>query len=204
MPTYMARAIIHTDDNIPANFSQNQFCIDVTGDPEYDDMTAAIKGFYDDIDAINWSNLLAQNGHEVKFYALPGLTPNYPTAERTFNFAANPSGNPLPTECAIVASFQGSRTPGFEQARRRGRVYLGPLGSGTNDAGRPGSGIVAGIVTAMENFRDAVNAISGHSWCVWSTVDQEAVPITSGWVDNAWDTQRRRGLERTSRNTWTT
>jgi hypothetical protein len=38
---------------------------------------------------------------------------------------------------------------------------------------------------------------------VWSPSNGDAVPVTDGWVDNAWDTQRRRGIDRTARSTWT-
>jgi hypothetical protein len=53
------------------------------------------------------------------------------------------------------------------------------------------------------NIKAAVNALAGNNdWCVWSVADQIAVPVANGWIDNAFDVQRRRGVDYTSRTLW--
>jgi hypothetical protein len=41
-------------------------------------------------------------------------------------------------------------------------------------------------------------------WVVYSRVDNRSSPVTDWFVDNSWDTQRRRGPRATSRITGTT
>lgn len=205
MVTIRAQVILHTVDATPANYVTNSFAFTGTDPvPVLGGITTALKDFYDDITASFLSNDIAQNGHEIKYYDLPGPVPNYPIEEDVWNLAADPSGPQLPQEVALCLSFQGARTPGFPQNRRRGRVYIGPLGTGANTNGRPTSGFVTQLATAAATLKANIIALAGDTvWSVWSTVDQAGVPIDNGWVDNVWDTQRRRGLVETSRTTWT-
>lgn len=109
-----------------------------------------------------------------------------------------------PNEVAIVLSFAGSQLSGVNQARRRGRIYLGPLGQvGTDDVGdvMPTQSLVDTVNGAMEALCDSSDA--GLKWRVWSEADQNSVVITRGWTDRAFDTQRRRGRRAVSRSTWT-
>lgn len=200
----MVKVILHTADAIPANYINNQICLGhPDGDgPVIDDTVADIKAFYDALRSSCLTGDIAQNGHEMKFYALPGTEPNYPYAERTWNFTSAPSGTGLPREVAIGLSFQGSRAAGFPQARRRGRIYIGPILANVNVSGRPSSTTRTAIADAAEALRTALNTDPNHYWAVWSTVDQEAVEVQNGWVDDAFDTQRRRGVEATSRTLW--
>lgn len=203
MPDVMVRVTLRTADNIPANFVQNQFMTSsLESSYDVDGVLAALKTFYDGINGPLLSDVFAQNGHFMKFYSMPGLAPNYPFAERTWNFAAAPAGSTLPSEVALVLSFQGSRAAGFPQARRRGRVYIGPLFTTVNSNGRPRQADIDTLCTLASDLEDDLRALPDHSWRIWSTVDQEAVEVQNGWVDNAFDTQRRRGVEVTARTTW--
>jgi len=195
---------LRTVDNVAANFVTNVLALDGT-DP-FGDATAvntAVKDFYDDLNAVAYGASIAQNGHEIKWYDLPGVTPNYPVGTFTFNLASAPGGAELPSEVAICASFQATRVPGFPQARRRGRIYVGPIVASYNVSGRPTSTVLTTLCTAMEDFKTAIDAIATDTtWAVWSSVDQTAVAVANGWCDDVWDTQRRRGLAQTSRTLW--
>lgn len=120
-------------------------------------------------------------------------------------------GSGYAEEAAIVVSLAGAPPV---TARRRGRLYIGPLSNS-------GSCIVAGttsqpsrvaiaaanevgntIVFAADRLIDEA-ATTGVPWCIRSTVPSENfVPIVSGWLDNAMDTQRRRGPAPTTRLTF--
>jgi len=204
MVTIRAQVILHTADNFAANYITNSFAFTGTDPvPVLSGITTAIKDFYDDITPSMRSSELAQNGHEIKYYDLPGPTPNYPIDEDTFNFGAASTGTPLPQECAICLSFQGTRVPGFPQARRRGRLYLGTWGTSANSGGRPASALISTISTAAATFKSNILALGDDTvWSIWSVADQTGVPIDNGWIDNVWDTQRRRGVVETSRTTW--
>lgn len=204
MSTIRAQVILHTEDAVPENYISNSWCFEGMT-PGADDaaVVTILKDFYDDISASYWSTFIAQNGHDVKLSLLPGTPPNYPFFEGTFNLAANPSGTELPNENAICLSFQGARSAGLPQARRRGRVYLGPWGTTANTAGRPTAALVTQIATAATTLQTAAAAVAtAGGLAVWSTVDQAPVIVDDGWIDNAWDTQRRRGLLYTARTLW--
>jgi len=130
-------------------------------------------------------------------------TPRAPIYDDTFDLGSNPTGDSLPPEIALCVSFQGARVSGTSQARRRGRVYLGPVREDDNSSvGVPGSSVI-NDATAFGNFLlGASIADADYTWSVYSTVDNALVTVTNGWVDNAWDVQRRRGLSPTTRVTF--
>lgn len=127
----------------------------------------------------------------------------------------------MPREVAVCVSFHGDLTnipqsipggpPGPEgdtrpAARRRGRLYIGPLSTATGgedpDLGsRPTS-------TFRNKVRDCASRLANHNnglpdqpqWCVLSQRNDAVYPVIGGWVDDAWDTQRRRGLAPTVRS----
>lgn len=196
------QVVLRTADNVPANFITNSLCLWTdTGADTAATETAIIK-FYDAIKP-HLSNHLAQNGHELIWSALPGTPPNYPFRTRVWNLASNPSATGLPTEVAMVLSFQGVKAAGFPQGRRRGRIFIGPLGSGVNGTdGRPTPTARTAIANAAATLKTDLAAPGGQHWAVWSSVDGQSVEIDNGWVDNAFDTQRRRGVQVTARTTW--
>jgi len=203
MPT-LIQVTIKTSDNVPANFCTNQLCMfgEVEVGADSDAVTAAIKDFYDDINANYFPTGVAQNGHIVKYYDAEGTAPNYPYLESTFNLASSPTGTPLPSEVALCLSFQGVRIAGIPQARRRGRIYLGPLDITVMNSGRPTSTAITNALDAAEAFYDAVDVISSaQTWAVWSPTNGSATPVTNAWMDNAFDTQRSRGVEVTTKTT---
>lgn len=204
MATIRAQVILHTTDNVPENYISNSWCFEDFGPGTDDAATVAmLKDFYDDIAASMWSNVIAQNGHNVKLSLLPGFPPNYPYFEGTFNLAAAPSGSPLPSEVAVCLSFQGARSAGLPQARRRGRLYLGPWGTSANTTGRPTGSLMSSIGVAAATLKSTAASIAASGgWAVWSPTDSAAVLVDDGWIDNAFDTQRRRGLIYTARTTF--
>jgi len=204
MPAVRAQIILHTVDAFPANYVTNSIAF-IGTDPVADAtaITTHIKTFYDTWRNTYMSSAIAQNGHEVKFYDLPGVMPNYPVLETTFNLAAAPAATPLPSELAICVSFNGQRVPGFPQARRRGRIYCGPLGTNANSNGRPAAAFITAMTGAASAFKASIDGMASDTeWAIWSVADQTGVDIVGGWVDNCFDVQRRRGIEETSRTTW--
>lgn len=204
MATIRAQVILHTADAVPENYISNSFCFDGM-DTGGDDaaIVTMLKDFYDDLTPATMSSVVTQNGHEVKLSQLPGLAPNYPYFEGTFNLASAWSGSPMPSEVALALSFQGVRSAGAPQARRRGRVYIGPFGSNANTSGRPAAAVLTFMANAATTMQaTAASIATSGGWAVWSVADQTAVPVDNGWIDNSWDTQRRRGLVYTSRTLW--
>lgn len=118
----------------------------------------------------------------------------------------------VPTEVAAVLSFHADLTGAAEEsgatrprARRRGRVFIGPLTGGAIVQSAPPYTLDASFTlvlreAAVKLMDDAEAA--GVPWCVWSREDATLRPVVGGWTDNAPDTQRRRGFRATTRNVW--
>ncbi len=205
MGAIRAQVTLTTVDAVSENFVSNSWCFSGT-DPGSDSVAiaSALQVFYSALSSY-LSPAIAQNGHEIKLSDLPGTPPNYPFYTTPFNLSAAPAGSPLPSEVATCLSFQGSKAAGFPQARRRGRIYIGPLDTTALDAnGRPSSAMLTAITSAAATFKSTIAALaSDTAWSIWSPTDGAAVPVANGWMDNAFDTQRRRGIDRTTRTTFT-
>lgn len=111
----------------------------------------------------------------------------------------------LPLEVAVCSSYAASGGVGIASSRRRGRVYFGPINTAVLSTATE-------LPTVDSTFRsrlaDASNTVledsttEGWPWAVWSRADAAAHPIVRGWIDNEFDTQRRRGVSATSRTSW--
>lgn len=155
---------------------------------------------------------------------LSGSTPiGSPVETVTFTMAAESATSDLPEEVAIVCSYHGDLTdvpvsqpnptppPAVIRPaqRRRGRLFLGPLNNAAGlTAGdgfwRPTSAFREDLGDAFKGLCTNIAAISADfAVGVWSKADQDVYPVVGGYVDDAWDTQRRRGVEATGRTTFT-
>jgi hypothetical protein len=141
-------------------------------------------------------------GHVIKMYDFDTAVPRVPIHTSTFAMAFTGTG-PLPAEVALCGSFS-ALSPGANPRRRKGRVYLGPFATsvlGTTSTGdaRPSNGIKEAILDALDKITFTL-AAGVPTLAVWSSVDQVLAPVTSLWVDDAFDTQRSRGAKPTSRS----
>lgn len=204
MPDYITTATIKTADNIAANYATNTFHFNA------DDLTAlqlahnALVTFYNAIDT-NFSDLVstAAGGLSITSWDFDASPPRAPVLTTTGTFAGMGIG-PLPTEVSLCISFQGTRISGVPQARRRGRIYVPFLQETANDAtARPSAGLVSSLATSAQALLTASDAAATWTWEIWSAAGPGFTTVTDGWVDNEWDTQRRRGRKATSRTTFT-
>lgn len=145
-------------------------------------------------------------GARVKVYDLSDPKPRAPLYDETYTPSSHGSAaENLPDEVAICLSYSALGASGSPIARRRGRLYLGPWSSdiltgGAQNYSVPNLSARQDITKAAKEL--ASRAIGhGYQWAVYSPTDNLALPIVTVWVDNAWDTQRRRGNQPTSRVT---
>lgn len=124
----------------------------------------------------------------------------------TFGLAGTAAGDDYPNEVSIVLSLSAVIAPGTTHlGRSRGRIFIGPLHRRCSDltslTPRPSS-------TCRTDFGLAAHQLASQAvgadfaWSIWSRADHVLKVIAGGWVDDAFDTQRRRGIDATTRTAW--
>jgi hypothetical protein len=142
----------------------------------------------------------------MKTYDLGTGPPRSPVDERNIDLSAfGAATTQLPREVACVLSYYAGRQelePPINGNRRRGRLYIGPLATGAIAPGLSGAmepALRTALAEAALNVRDTTEDVNWHQL---SQTNGTLHPVTGGWVDDAFDTQRSRGREPTSRVTW--
>lgn len=204
--------------NIPEDVITNTFHMlwNGVGDPLVTDFDAAkgdLKKFYERIFTNATTAGLApwvlQTGVRVKAYDLSAPKPRVPAYDSTYTSAAVvATSSPLPPETALCLSYRSVPINGIPLASQRGRLYIGGIGTGITSGNSttfpvPGSTLISNLTTSAAP--SLVLDLAGHNW-IWIVYSRKlGLPftITDGWVDNAFDTQRRRGQKATARTTWT-
>lgn len=175
---------------------------------EIDLVLDEVDGFYDGIGAF-MSVLVALNNTDYTVYDMNDPPPRVPMLTEQRGMATR-GATALPNEVALCLSFKGDPVVGVPPARLRGRLFIGPWAEAANEdtSGRP-AGLTAVLGLALGGqaiINSAALAAAGINWVVYSPTRRGAgaaedgtAVVTSGWVDDAWDTQRRRGLGATAR-----
>lgn len=139
----------------------------------------------------------------VETYNIPttGRLLGAPVLITNFTMAAPVGGgNDLPTEVAICTSLAATGTGDIAPGRRKGRTFLGPFNTAAG-TGRPAPIFRASIAANTKILNENLGEI-GSSLGVWSRANEEVYTVDRGWVDDAFDIQRRRGVSPTTRTTW--
>lgn len=126
-----------------------------------------------------------------------------------------PSGtvSAMPSEVAAVLSYHGAYGTLPEvgpnkirpKQRKRGRVFIGPLTNTACEISANSRVVVASpfraiLIAAATAMMSAGN--NDAQWAQWSRANRSFSPVVGGHVDDALDTQRRRGEEAILRSTW--
>ena len=172
---------------------------------DFDNVRDMIRDFYTATAADQQNTILSHMTSRtisgkwtIKAYDLNDPKPRYPVYEDTGQ-AEVASGAALPTENSCVFSFQAERVAGEVQARRRNRVYLGPFDVPSNEDAYVDGQLVEDVLFAAKGLLNASNSAATWKWNIYSPTTNECWDILNGWVDNGWDTQRRRGKAATAR-----
>lgn len=144
--------------------------------------------------------------HGVKIYRLIDPTPRVPVYENTFSVSLAVDSVGYPSEVAICNSIAADVASGQSAARRRGRIFIGPIAAdagvtGTDGFRRPSNTVMQTIAQASETLLDNM-ALNSWTWCVWSRAANELNPVVRGWVNDEFDTQRRRQPGALTRVNW--
>jgi hypothetical protein len=146
-------------------------------------------------------------------YNMADAEPRIPVANGTFAAPVSQvAGQDYPAEVAVCLSFHAAYQSGEPKARRRGRIFLGPVAESAaeivNNVVRPKASWRTAICNAAEAMRVAGD--TDKFWAVYSptadaagdSLDDATNDVVGGWVDNAFDIQRSRGQAATARTTF--
>lgn len=223
---FLARVTLKSTTGLPADNITNDFAFSMDDElaPSSGDLSACATNLYDFYTHNNNTHQIAyylgavdRTYFDVKFWSIVVGDLGSPIGDvvtsggGTITAAGASAG--LPAEVAACLSFHGDLTDvpletdgGTVRpaARRRGRVYIGPLNTTANDTAgytRLSSGFQNDIAASASVLIDDSTA-DGMHWCVWSRMDTVLYPVVGGFVDNEFDTQRRRGSKATGRVNW--
>lgn len=220
MPLLRHQVILPYTSALDRDASVNVFhssSVDKTRAEQALDVSAAIADFYNEPTGVGAETILgayysqivsrAADTSVVRTFDLADPMPRTPILEYFFNMVGHSEANSLPYEVALCSSFTadgaGESAP---IRRRRGRIYTGPFNLDALQGGAvptPAVTLVDTLVAATERLVTTVGDVATSTFLgVYSRVDGLIRPITSGWVDNEFDTQRRRQRDATARTEW--
>lgn len=219
---WRAQVSIPLDSGIPEDAIVNTFHFDDDDDPvaapddTRDFIMSLLTAFYQDIDGVMFGQNVGAEA-TVKLYDMADALPRQPLYTETIALAPLASGIDLtlPNEVALCLSFAAAGASGVNPQRRRGRVFLGPVhyaaSSMVGSQCRPLAAVRDAVAAAAETMADGYEHPASPGYrCRWSiyspTTDATSSladsfnDVISGWVDDAFDTQRRRGAAPTTRS----
>jgi len=219
-----AQVVIPYLSGLPEDVAINTFAFregsDTTGDM-IDDWTTDLVAFYNGTAgtgtiAQSLSTILSRSTNvcKIRWFEIVDAGPTVDLGplitERVWTLGAPAASTvPLPLEVAVCSSIIANDTgpTSLPLRRRRGRIYLGPLSTNilANSSSQP---IVSAAFVAQVVNRSAFLASAGSStrgfWSVWSRAAGQLTTVARGFVNNEFDTQRRRQVAPTLRSDWTT
>lgn len=220
-----SQTVIPFRSNIPRDVITNTMWFNVAAGPTLSEAAEAIAlniaAFYDEVYApISAAGVQASYVNLIpaytNFYNQDAPKPRVPYRVDLGLADKTTQDTVIPTEVACVLSYRAALENGVPAARRRGRIYIGGLGNAamvTSSAGSPFFPRFASafrdnvVAAALDNLllpTDWGGELPGEDvvWSVYSSVDEFHAPVVAGWIDNTPDTQRRRGVNESSRTSW--
>lgn len=219
---WRAQVTIPLASEIPEDAIVNTFHFDDDDDPAAAPEDTAgwimemLTAFYNVVDGELFGDSVGPEA-TVKMYDM--ATPEPRLLIATDTIALTPSVvSCLPNEVALCLSYAAAPAAGVNPQRRRGRVFLGPVKTTAvatiNGQSRPIESVRTAIAAAAGVMCDGIEHPASPGFrCRWAlyspttdeggaTVGDSFFDVVSGWIDDAWDTQRRRGAAPTARVTF--
>ena len=229
MAIHRATVTLAANTGIPEDACQNIWHFTGTGDGAdasadlLGTANAGLVGFYLQIDSyFSRSMAPGTDAHKIEWATVtPGGagagddTVTGTEATDLMTLSPETTGTPVPTEVAACVSLvgpvagvpveSGSTRP---RSRRTGRIYLPFIGVSAAFYGavdhntRPAVAFVDAVLEALQDLQTDAQSVT-RELVVYSRAAGTTYPVESAWMDNAFDTQRRRGPKATTRTTVT-
>lgn len=216
---YRIIAAINTDTALPEDlivntwhFRHTDVSVGTTPEDSANDMIDQLEEFYQAIDGVLFPTTVGTT-IQCKAYDLNDAEPRVPVLTRSIAITPN-TGEPMPHEVAICLSLKADVESGEPAGRRRGRVYLGPLvkAAASVDSNRVvfsndyrnavRDAAIAAFLTGLTSEDPKLHVYSRTTDLGGATVANSFFRVVRGEVDNAFDTQRRRGHAPSAKTTF--
>ena len=207
MSVHTFQVIFQGDSGLAEDRYVNTFHFEGAGS-DYDNVRDMLFDLYSQVNPFGQAistHMTSQLGlnPRVVAYDLSDTKPRVPVYEADLGVLTYGAGEPLPYEVALCLSFEAAKLSGVSQRRRRNRVYIGPFRESENGGdGRPTLQMREDFVYAATQMLNASDASVSWNWVVYSPTDDDWALVDHIWVDDAWDTQRRRGNAPSVRESW--
>lgn len=131
----------------------------------------------------------------VLVYRMSDATPRLPIYEDQPDNYTLGAGTAYPSDIAICLSYRGEYSSGQPRARKRGRLFIGPViastgAVATNEGIRVTTAARTDLLDGAEKL--ALEVLTSLKWVQWSETDQTWNTIVEASVDNQFDTRRSR------------
>lgn len=194
MPIYRLDYALEASTLIPRDRIQNTwwlFGAENLNNAQWETNVAYFTNFYN-----SWSNIrspeLWANRGIVKVYDTDLPSPAEPVYEAMTSISRSAT-TALPLDCAAVVTFAAAPTPGVRLQSLRNRVYLGGLSAAVNGPdGRITSTFRNTIATAYNTLKGNLDTAGDVEHMVYSKKMAIARAVDRAWMNDQWDTQRRR------------
>lgn len=222
-----AEVVFQAASAIPADAVRATWWFNTTGTPPTPaDMTeigSLIVSFYNDVNASGASlgQYLSRSisrdalAHEIRYYNGSAIGPPIGTSS-AFSIGPVLDNVGLPSEIAACLTYHADMTgvPEFAagirpRSRLRGRFFFGPLCAAANVLAQdPAPGFRTRLDPVLINdLCQSASRVLGTpspltTWVVYSRTVGIGFPVVAGWVDDAFDVQRRRGEAAVGRQLW--
>jgi hypothetical protein len=214
MADYRTQVSIPMDSNVGADTVVNNWHFfdnglsGPTATQKIESWHNALQTFYNSISVAIFPNIIDHTAVRMKTYDLDLPIPRIPLVDEVTPITAPTGTASLPHELCIVLSFRSALQSGISPARRRGRVFLGPLQQSGMMGAEADPKIVAGKLTTIANAATVLmtgpTPDEGWDWATRSSFPAAngVRNVVAGWVDNSFDIQRSRGTVATTRTTF--
>jgi hypothetical protein len=196
MAEYTAQIVLQDVSGLPRDNSVNVYHFTSGANTGTETLATDLRNAYQTHLVSNAAILGGVNKITCKIYDAQSAPPNAPLESVEVTVSPQPGG---PREVALCLSQKGSPQLGTAPAGQlptwRGRTYIGPLSAGQLGTVRPG--VI--IKDQLKALGIAIAAAGGEGF-LWSC-GSALVPVQSIFIDDEWDTQRRRGYRPITRVT---
>jgi len=187
MPDYDFQVCLQHESGLPEDIYVNVLHYDVNAEGGPEQVARDLRDLYAEFHNMFVSTI---DSVQVKVYE-PGIGgPRYTTPSVPFIGVGQ-----APGEVALCLSYYADDQANTNK-RRRGRIYVGPQSEVGQD--RPSGVRQARLLAFGERLAQIGTALT-VTWKMYSKANNAYYKIERIAVDNAWDTQRRRGLSPTLR-----